>query len=58
MTNRNPDNVVLITGAARRIGRALALDTATVSTLGWERENRVVREWNEACHLRSMDPVL
>ncbi len=33
-------------------------DTATVSTLGWELENRVVRYWNEACHLRSMDPVL
>jgi probable phosphoglycerate mutase len=33
-------------------------DTATVSTLGWERENRVLRHWNEACHLRSMDPVL
>lgn len=39
-------------------GRSLRLDTATVSTLGWERENRVVRHWNEACHLRSMDPVL
>jgi probable phosphoglycerate mutase len=39
-------------------GRALGLDTATVSTLGWERENRVIRTWNEACHLRSMDPVL
>ncbi|MDR9451072.1 MAG: histidine phosphatase family protein [Acidimicrobiia bacterium] len=39
-------------------GRNLRLDTATVSTLGWERENRVVRHWNEACHLRSMDPVL
>ncbi|HUU60833.1 MAG TPA: histidine phosphatase family protein [Acidimicrobiia bacterium] len=39
-------------------GRALCLDTATVSTLGWERENRVIRYWNEACHLRSMDPVL
>jgi len=39
-------------------GRNLRLDTATVSTLGWERENRVVRHWNEACHLRAMDPVL
>jgi broad specificity phosphatase PhoE len=39
-------------------GRSLRLDTATVSTLGWERENRVIRHWNEACHLRSMDPVL
>ena len=34
-------------------GRSLALDTATVSTLGWERENRVIRTWNTACHLRS-----
>ena len=34
-------------------GRSLALDTATVSTLGWERENRVIRTWNVACHLRS-----
>jgi probable phosphoglycerate mutase len=39
-------------------GRNLRLDTATVSTLGWERENRVLRHWNEACHLRSMDPML
>ena len=39
-------------------GRNLRLDTATVSTLGWERENRVVGHWNEACHLRSMDPAL
>ncbi len=39
-------------------GRHLRLDTATASTLGWERENRVVRHWNEACHLRSMDPIL
>ena len=39
-------------------GRNLQLGTATVSTLGWERENRVVRHWNEACHLRSMDPAL
>lgn len=39
-------------------GRNLRLDTATVSTLGWERENRVLLRWNEACHLRSIDPVL
>jgi len=39
-------------------GRNLRLDTATISTLGWERENRVILQWNEACHLRSMDPVL
>lgn len=40
------------------VGRSLRLDTATVSTLGWERQNRVIGQWNEACHLRSMDPVL
>jgi broad specificity phosphatase PhoE len=39
-------------------GRHLRLDTATVSTLGWEREHRVVRHWNEACHLRGSDPLL
>ncbi len=39
-------------------GRNLGLDIATVSTLAWERENRVIRHWNETCHLRSMDPVL
>lgn len=44
-------------GLPATAGRTLALDTATVSTLGWERENRVVRHWNEACHLQSADPV-
>lgn len=38
-------------------GRLLGLDTATISTLGWERETRVVRHWNEMCHLRSLDPT-
>ncbi|HEX9863658.1 MAG TPA: histidine phosphatase family protein [Acidimicrobiia bacterium] len=38
-------------------GANLRLDTTTVSTLGWERESRVIRHWNEVCHLRSMDPV-
>lgn len=33
-------------------GAHFALDTATVSELGWERENRVVRRWNQGCHLR------
>lgn len=39
-------------------GRNLSLDTATISILGWERENRVIKRWNEVCHLRSMDPIL
>ncbi|MDH6237695.1 histidine phosphatase family protein [Cryobacterium sp. CG_9.6] len=39
-------------------GQSLGLGTATVSTLGWERENRVLQGWNDACHLSSMDPVL
>jgi len=28
-----------------------ALGTATIGILGWERSNRVVETWNEACHL-------
>ncbi|MGB5810270.1 MAG: histidine phosphatase family protein [Polyangiales bacterium] len=39
-------------------GRSFRLGTATVSTLGWDRENRTLLQWNEACHLRSVDPVL
>jgi broad specificity phosphatase PhoE len=44
-------------GLPAQTGKALRLDTATVSSLGWEREHRVVRHWNEMCHLRSSDPV-
>jgi broad specificity phosphatase PhoE len=32
-------------------GRHLALATATVSVLGWEREAPVIEHWNESCHL-------
>ena len=30
-------------------GRRFVLDTSTMSLLGWERENRVVRRWNDPC---------
>ncbi|KFF59646.1 hypothetical protein JF66_09935 [Cryobacterium sp. MLB-32] len=45
-------------GLPASAGANLGLGTATVSTLGWERENRVLTGWNDACHLSSMDPVL
>jgi broad specificity phosphatase PhoE len=32
-------------------GGHYALGTATIGILGWERENRVIETWNEACHL-------
>ena len=32
-------------------GSHLALGTATVGILGWDRANRVIETWNEACHL-------
>jgi len=36
-------------------GRHLALNTATISTLGFEHENHVIRRWNEGCHLRGIE---
>jgi len=32
-------------------GGNYALGTATIGILGWERSNRVIETWNEACHL-------
>jgi probable phosphoglycerate mutase len=32
-------------------GALFALGTATVSVLGWDRENPVIETWNEDCHL-------
>jgi probable phosphoglycerate mutase len=42
-------------GQSPETGRLLALDTATISALGFERENRVIRRWNEGCHLRGIE---
>ncbi|MCB2223712.1 MAG: histidine phosphatase family protein [Actinobacteria bacterium] len=36
-------------GLPPEAGRHLQLDTATVSVLGWERENRVIHRWNHVC---------
>ena len=38
-------------GLAGRDGAHLALGTATLGVLGWERSNHVVESWNESCHL-------
>jgi broad specificity phosphatase PhoE len=36
-----------------RQGALFALGTATIGILGWDRSNRVIETWNEACHLDS-----
>ena len=45
-------------GLSPTVGSAISLDTATLSTLGWERDTRVIRTWNLVCPLPSEDPVL
>jgi broad specificity phosphatase PhoE len=39
-------------GLAPSAGGSFALDTTSVSILGIERERRVMRHWNEVCHLQ------
>ncbi|MCA1736077.1 MAG: histidine phosphatase family protein [Actinobacteria bacterium] len=34
-------------------GANLVLETASVSVLGWERQNRAIIHWNDCCHLRA-----
>ena len=38
-------------GLPARRGAHFVLGTATIGILGWERSNRVIETWNEACHL-------
>jgi len=38
-------------GLPARAGALLALDTASISVLGAELERRLIRHWNEPCHL-------
>lgn len=38
-------------GLPPKQGALFALGTATIGILGWERSNRVIETWNEACHL-------
>lgn len=40
-----------------REGRRFVLDTATLSVLSWERENRVVLRWNDPCGRASVEPA-
>ena len=42
-------------GLAPAEGRLFALDTATISALGYERETAVLRRWNVATHLEALE---
>lgn len=45
-------------GLSPEAGRLLSLHTASVSVLGWEREQRVIKGWNELGQPFSEDPIL
>lgn len=36
-------------------GALLVLDTASISTLGWEHDRRVIRCWNDTAHLQASE---
>ncbi len=36
-------------------GANLVLETASISVLGWERQNRAITHWNDCCHLRAAE---
>lgn len=40
-------------GHPPHVGAGLHLDTASICVLGHHREDRVIRHWNEVCHLAS-----
>jgi len=42
-------------GLEAREGRLFALEPATISTLGWERETAVIKHWNVAGHLEALE---
>jgi hypothetical protein len=44
-------------GLAPIVAAGLILETAAISVLGWERENRAITHWNEVCHLRAQEEI-